>query len=46
MVDNVQYHIRLPLLEAILNRRQVRRGIEKCRVLFAHDHRRLESLEK
>ncbi len=40
MVDDVQHGIRLPALDAVFDRRQIGRGVEKRAVLLADKHRR------
>ena len=46
MIDDVQNRVGLPGFHAVLDRRQVGRGVEERAVLFLHDHRRLEAFEE
>ena len=46
MIDDVENRVRPPLVQAILDRGQVGRGVEKRAVLFLDDHRARLAFEK
>ena len=46
MIDDVQNRVGLPLAHAVLDRRQIGRGVQERAVLLLHDHRRVVAVEE
>ena len=46
MIDNVENRVRIPTLDAVPDGRQIGRGVKKCSIPLADDHRRVEPVEE